>query len=30
MFDQLGGTLIVRNEGHFLGETLPLIDRLIA
>jgi uncharacterized protein len=30
MFDHLGGTLIVRNEGHFLGETLPLIDRLIA
>jgi len=29
MFDRLGGTLIVRNEGHFLGETLPLVDRLI-
>jgi hypothetical protein len=30
MFDHLGGTLIVRNEGHFLGHTIPLIDRLIA
>jgi predicted alpha/beta hydrolase family esterase len=29
MFDHLGGTLIVRNEGHFTGETLPLVDRLI-
>jgi predicted alpha/beta hydrolase family esterase len=30
MFDRLGGTLIVRNEGHFVCETLPLLDRLIA
>jgi hypothetical protein len=30
MFDRLGGTLIVRNEGHFVSETLPLLDRLIA
>lgn len=29
MFDRLGGTLIVRNDGHFLGATLPLVDRLI-
>jgi predicted alpha/beta hydrolase family esterase len=30
MFDRVGGTLIVRNEGHFVSETLPLLDRLIA
>jgi hypothetical protein len=35
MFDRLGGTLIVRNEGHF-GDvddphpTFELLDRLIA
>jgi uncharacterized protein len=30
MFDQLGGTLIVRRDGHFISETLPILDRLIA
>ncbi len=29
MFDRLGGTLIVRNEGHFTAGTVPLVDRLI-
>jgi hypothetical protein len=29
MFDHLGGTLIIRNDGHFFGETLPLINGLI-
>ena len=29
MFDRLGGTLIVRHEGHFVSETLPFLDRLI-
>jgi hypothetical protein len=30
MFDHLGGTLIVRSDGHFTSETLPILDRLIA
>ncbi len=30
MFDRLGGTLIVRNDGHFTSETLPIVDQLIA
>lgn len=29
MFDHLGGTLIVRNDGHFVSDTLPILDRLI-
>ena len=29
MFDRLGGTLIVRNEGHFLSESLPIVDKLV-
>ena len=29
MFDRLGGTLIVRNDGHFLAGTLPIVDQLI-
>lgn len=30
MFDHLGGTLIIRNDGHFLSDTLPILDQLIA
>jgi hypothetical protein len=30
MFDHLGGTLIVGRDGHFLCESLPILDRLIA
>jgi uncharacterized protein len=30
MFDHIGGTLIVRRDGHFVSETLPILDRLIA
>ncbi len=30
MFDRLGGTLIIRDEGHFTAETVPLVDRLMA
>jgi uncharacterized protein len=30
MFDRLGGTLIVGNDGHFLTQTIPLVDRLIS
>jgi uncharacterized protein len=30
MFDHLGGTLIARNDGHFVSDTLPILDRLIA
>lgn len=30
MLDRLGGTLISGNNGHFLTETLPILDRLIA
>jgi uncharacterized protein len=29
MFDRLGGTLILGNNGHFLSETLPVLARLI-
>ena len=29
MFDRLGGTLVVRDDGHFVSETLELVDRLI-
>jgi hypothetical protein len=29
MLDHLGGTLIVRKDGHFVSETLPVLDRLI-
>lgn len=29
MFDQLGGTLVVRDDGHFTADTLELVDRLI-
>lgn len=29
MFDHLGGTLVVRDDGHFVTETLELVDRLI-
>lgn len=29
MLDQLGGTLIVRDDGHFTSGTLPLVERLI-
>lgn len=29
MFDRLGGTLIGRPEGHYLSDTLPILDRLI-
>jgi predicted alpha/beta hydrolase family esterase len=29
MFDRLGGTLIVRNDGHFIADTLPILDQLI-
>lgn len=29
MFDRLGGTLVVRDDGHFLGDTLDLVDRVI-
>lgn len=30
MFDHLGGTLIGRRDGHFVSDTLPILDRLIA
>jgi uncharacterized protein len=30
MLDRLGGTLVVRTDGHFTSETLPVLDRLIA
>ncbi|GAA4705386.1 hypothetical protein APR04_001925 [Promicromonospora umidemergens] len=29
LFDRLGGTLVVRDDGHFVSETLELVDRLI-
>ncbi|WP_369371844.1 RBBP9/YdeN family alpha/beta hydrolase [Promicromonospora sp. Populi] len=29
MFDQLGGTLVVRDDGHFTADTLEIVDRLI-
>lgn len=29
MFDRLGGTLVVRDDGHFIGDTLEVVDRLI-
>jgi predicted alpha/beta hydrolase family esterase len=29
MFDRLGGTLVVRDDGHFVSDTLELVDRLI-
>ena len=29
MFDRLGGTLVVRDDGHFMSETLEIVDRLI-
>jgi uncharacterized protein len=29
MFDRLGGTLVVRDDGHFTSETLEIVDRLI-
>jgi len=29
LFDRLGGTLVLRDEGHFLERTLELVDRLI-
>jgi hypothetical protein len=29
-FDHIGGTLIVRRDGHFVSETLPIPGRLIA
>ena len=29
MFDRLGGTLVVRDDGHFMSDTLEIVDRLI-
>ena len=29
MFDRLGGTLVVRDDGHFTSDTLEIADRLI-
>jgi uncharacterized protein len=29
MFDRLGGTLVVRDDGHFTTGTLEIVDRLI-
>ena len=29
MFDRLGGTLVVRDDGHFTEDTLEIVDRLI-
>ncbi len=29
MFDQLGGTLIIRNGGHYTDSTFEILDRLI-
>jgi predicted alpha/beta hydrolase family esterase len=29
MFDRLGGTLVVRDDGHFTGDTPEIVDRLI-
>jgi uncharacterized protein len=29
MFDRLGGTLVVRDDGHFTEDTLEIADRLI-
>jgi predicted alpha/beta hydrolase family esterase len=29
MFDLLGGTLVVRDDGHFTSDTLEIVDRLI-
>lgn len=29
MFDRLGGTLVVRDDGHFLTDTIEIADRLI-
>ncbi|MDR7381586.1 alpha/beta fold hydrolase [Promicromonospora iranensis] len=29
LFDRLGGTLVVRDDGHFTSDTLELVDRLI-
>lgn len=29
MFDRLGGTLVVRDDGHFVTDTLEIVDRLI-
>ncbi len=30
MFDHVGGTLIARRDGHFVSDTLPILDQLIA
>jgi pimeloyl-ACP methyl ester carboxylesterase len=30
LLDRLGGTLVVRPEGHFEGPTLDLVDRIVA
>jgi len=29
MFDRLGGTLVVRDDGHFLADRLEVVERLI-
>jgi uncharacterized protein len=29
MFDRLGGTLVVRDDGHFTSDTLEIVDQLI-
>lgn len=29
MFDRLGGTLVVRDDGHFMSDTLEIVDRFI-
>lgn len=29
MFDRLGGTLVVRDDGHFLSDRLEIVDQLI-
>jgi uncharacterized protein len=29
MFDRLGGTLVVRDDGHFTSDTSEIVDRLI-
>lgn len=28
MFDRLGGTLVIRDDDHFVDDTLPLLDRI--
>ncbi|GAF38442.1 alpha/beta superfamily hydrolase [Agrilactobacillus composti DSM 18527 = JCM 14202] len=30
LFDHLGGTLILRNDGHFTSEQLPLLHTLLS